>query len=64
MSDRQKLMVQIADRLPAWLEHCFGKTSRAQSLCTALEEGGEMMIAVFALLAIYLGWRERREARV
>jgi len=28
----------------------------AQSLCTALEEGGEMMIAIFALLAIYQSW--------
>ena len=53
------VMVQIFDRLPAWLEHSFEKTSCAQSLCTVLEEGGEMMIAIFALLAIYLGWRER-----
>jgi len=30
--------------------------SQFQSLCTALEEGGEMMIAVFALLAIYQSW--------
>ena len=57
------VVVQISDRLPAWLEHVFSKTSSAQSLCTALEEGGEMMIANFALLAIYLGWRERQAAR-
>lgn len=57
------VMVQVTDRLPAWLEHSFSKTSSAQSLCTALEEGGEMMIAVFALLAIYLGWRERTDKK-
>ncbi len=63
------VMVQIADRLPAWLDHAHGLSksegavTAAQSLCTALEEGGELMIAVFALLTIYLGWREVRDSR-
>ena len=56
------VLVQIADRLPSWLDHAHGLeksaegVTAAQSLCTALEEGGEMMIAVFALLAIYQSW--------
>lgn len=60
------VLVQIADRLPAWLDHRFGlekaedAVTAAQSLCTVLEEGGELLIAVFALLAICLGNRERR----
>lgn len=61
------LMVQIADRLPAWLDHRFGLNksaeggiSPAMSLCTCLEEGGELMIALFALLTIILAGRERR----
>ena len=55
------VLVQVADRLPAWLDHRFGLdkhaaegVSAASSLCTALEEGGEMMVAVFALLTVYL----------
>lgn len=58
------VVVQIADRLPAWLDHKFGLdkhadggASAASSLCTCLEEGGELMIAVFALLTIYLAHR-------
>ena len=58
------VLVQIADRLPAWLDHRFGLDKHAEggvtaasSLCTCLEEGGELMIAVFALLTIYLGHR-------
>ena len=57
------VLVQIADRLPSWLGHAHGLeksaegVTAAQSLCTALEEGGEMMIAIFALLAIYQSWR-------
>ncbi len=58
------VLVQITDRLPSWLDHGFGLDksadggiTRATSLCTCLEEGGEMMIAIFALLTIYLGWR-------
>ena len=56
------VVVQISDRLPAWLDHAFGLDkhaaegiTRATSLCTCLEEGGEMMIALFALLTIWLG---------
>ncbi len=62
------VVVQISDRLPSWLDHRFGLDKSAdggitklQSLCTCLEEGGEMMIAVFALLTIYLGWRAVEE---
>ena len=60
------VLVQVADRLPSWLGHSHGLdksaggATSAQSLCTALEEGGEMMIAVFALLAIYQSWRRIR----
>lgn len=55
------VMVAVMDRLPAWFRH----TSNAEELnkeefvnsafgsfCTCFEEGGEMMIAIFALLAI------------
>ena len=49
-------MVQICDRLPAWYRHTIGDgadiSARASSACTAFEEGGEMMLAAFALLAI------------
>ena len=62
------VVVQIADRLPAWLDHRFGLdkhaaegVTAASSLCTCLEEGGEMMIALFALLTIYLAHRSRRK---
>ncbi len=57
------VLVQVADRLPSWLDHAHGlekspgAVTSAQSLCTALEEGGEMMIAIFALLAIWQSWR-------
>ena len=50
--------VQICDRLPAWYRHAKGLPksevvgSAFQSFCTAFEEGGEMMIAAFALIAI------------
>lgn len=60
------VMVQISDRLPAWLGHAHGLSksaeggiTRATSLCTCLEEGGELMIAVCALLTIYLSWKIR-----
>jgi hypothetical protein len=52
------VMVQICDRLPAWYRHAHGLAKGAVvagpfgSFCTAFEEGGEMMIAIFALLAI------------
>ena len=51
------VMVQIFDRLPAWYRHArhLPKSDLADSFtafCTAFEEGGEMLIAAFALLAI------------
>ena len=51
------VMVQMFDRLPAWYRHAKGlpKSEVADaftSFCTAFEEGGEMLIAAFALLAI------------
>lgn len=51
------VMVQIFDRLPAWYRHAHGLRKNAiigefGSFCTAFEEGGELMIAAFALLAI------------
>lgn len=51
------VMVQIMDRLPAWYRHAKGLPKEkaidaCASLCTAFEEGGEMMIALFALIAI------------
>ena len=51
------VMVQIMDRLPAWHRHTKGLSKEKvidsfSSFCTAFEEGGEMMIAIFALLAI------------
>lgn len=51
-------MVQVFDRLPAWYRHSKGLAKEQivnnsfSSFCTAFEEGGEMMIAVFALIAI------------
>ena len=62
------VMVQVADRLPAWLGHRFGLdkdaeggASAASSLCTCLEEGGEMMLAIFALLTIFLAHRALKQ---
>lgn len=51
------VMVQLCDRMPAWIRHARGlsksnEVDSISSLFTALEEGGEMMIALFALLAI------------
>ena len=52
------VMVQVCDRLPAWYRHVKGLPKSAVvdgafgSFCTAFEEGGEMMIAAFALIAI------------
>lgn len=56
------VMVQLCDRMPAWLRHAHGipkekVVDSLSSLFTALEEGGEMMIAVFALLAIWQAHR-------
>lgn len=57
------VVVQISDRLPSWLDHAYGLSKSAKggitsatSMCTCLEEGGELMIAVCALLTIYLAW--------
>lgn len=63
------VMVQIADRLPSWLRHAGEAAAAdeaalegsARALCTAMEEGGEMMIAVFALMAIVQAWRLERQ---
>ena len=51
------VMVQICDRLPAWYRHAcdLPRTDEITpfiSFCTAFEEGGEMMLAAFALIAI------------
>ncbi len=48
------VMVQVCDRLPAWLRHTSGGnlSESITALCTVFEEGGEMMLASFALLAI------------
>jgi hypothetical protein len=50
-------MAQVFDRLPDWYHDATGVAKNAipasaVSLCTALEEGGEMMMALLALLAI------------
>ena len=65
------VLVQVADRLPSWLDHRFGLDKHAvdgitpaTSLCTCLEEGGELMIAVFALLTIGLAHRAKRKGAV
>ena len=52
------VLVAVFDRLPAWYRHAHGMakdaiiTSPFGSFCTCFGEGMEMMIAVFALLAI------------
>ena len=52
------VLVAVFDRLPAWYRHVKGLakdeviTTSFGSFCTCFEEGMEMMIAVFALLAI------------
>ena len=59
------VVVQIADRLPSWLNHAGGlenaadgSVGAAKALCTALEEGGEFMLAFFALYTILLAHRK------
>lgn len=61
------VMVQITDRLPAWIRHgaeidleAEGVISKSSSFCTAFEEGGEMMLALCCLLTIILAWRANR----
>lgn len=51
------VMVQLCDRMPAWVRHVKGVPKEkvidgVSSFFTAFEEGGEMMIAIFALIAI------------
>lgn len=50
------VLVQLCDRIPAWYRHTIGAGQQlpivAKSCFTALEEGGEMMLAAFALIAI------------
>lgn len=51
------VMVQLCDRMPAWVRHLKGLPKEntidaISSFFTAFEEGGEMMIAIFALIAI------------
>ena len=51
------VMVQVMDRLPAWVRHAKElpkdkAIDATSSFFTAFEEGGELMIALFALLAI------------
>lgn len=56
------VMVQIFDRLPAWYRHAANISKDAMgnnaftSFCTAFEEGGEMMLAAFAILAVCQSW--------
>ena len=64
------LMVQVADRLPSWSHHQygFGKHSASNvtsltSLMTVLEEGGEMLIPIFALLAIYQAYKRKEQTK-
>ena len=59
------VIVQIFDRLPAWLRHSTGVSmidgdgtvTAMRSFCTAFEEGGEMMIAMFAVMTILFSHR-------
>ena len=53
--------------MSSWLNHGYGLdkhsedgVTAATSLCTCLEEGGELMVAVFALLTIWFGYRALR----
>lgn len=51
------VLVQVCDRMPAWIRHARGlpkstEIDATRALFTALEEGGELLIAVLALLAI------------
>lgn len=55
------VLVQVMDRFPAWYRHLSGKeelnkgefvNSAFGSFCTCFEEGSEMILAIFALLAI------------
>ncbi len=56
------VMVQVFDRLPSWYRKAAGISkddfglNSFTSFCTAYEEGFEMLIAIFALIAIYQSW--------
>ena len=61
------VVVQISDRLPAWLGHGYGLVkaedggvTMMQSLVTILEEGGEMMLAVAGVVTVVLGWATKQ----
>ncbi len=59
------VVVQLCDRMPAWIRHARGlpkaKTvDSISSLFTCFEEGCEMFIAVFALIAIVQAYRMRK----
>lgn len=56
------VMVQLSDRMPSWVRHIRGLpkgdgNDALSALATALEEGGEMLLALLALLAIWQAWR-------
>lgn len=64
------VLVQVSDRFPAWIGHkgAFtaskdGGVTAMRALCTAVEEGGEMILAVFALYTIYQGWKSLNESK-
>jgi len=53
------VLVQLCDRFPAWYRHAMGLAKPKEgaidavgALFTAFEEGGELLIALFALIAI------------
>ncbi len=50
------VIVLIFDRLPAWYRHAMHDTDvlgdSARAFCAVMEEGGEMMMALLALLAL------------
>lgn len=65
------VMVQLCDRMPAWYRHLTsmpkpkeGMVDSAQALFTVLEEGGEMLIAIFAILAILKSHELLKKSRV
>jgi hypothetical protein len=65
------LLVQVSDRLPSWLGHKGalaatkdGSVTAMRAFCTAIEEGGEMILALFVLYTIYQGWKSLSESKV
>ncbi len=62
------VMVQVMDRLPAWIRHSKGVPKEkvidaCSSFCTAFEEGGEMMIAIFGIIAILQAYKYYNDSR-